>query len=178
MLLCGDPGTSKSQLLQYVYRLLPRSQYTSGKGSSAVGLTASVARDPDTKFVFFIFWQNIWNPVSLQTTCPPDRSPGSCRQRSVLYRWVWQDERWRPVRIARGKVVTCSGHLDSPFFWLWDYHQFCGIVGVFFTLDQWLNVLFKLEKSVFFSFFRVMAAVLHFIITSESQCWNISHKIL
>ncbi|CAJ0585305.1 unnamed protein product, partial [Mesorhabditis spiculigera] len=49
MLLCGDPGTAKSQLLQYVYRLLPRSQYTSGKGSSAVGLTASVARDPDTK---------------------------------------------------------------------------------------------------------------------------------
>uniref|UniRef100_F1KWD0 DNA replication licensing factor MCM4 n=2 Tax=Ascaris TaxID=6251 RepID=F1KWD0_ASCSU len=48
MLLCGDPGTSKSQLLQYVYRLVPRAQYTSGKGSSAVGLTASVTRDPDT----------------------------------------------------------------------------------------------------------------------------------
>ncbi|KAK6726790.1 hypothetical protein RB195_004852 [Necator americanus] len=49
ILLCGDPGTSKSQLLQYVYRLLPRSQYTSGKGSSAVGLTASVSRDADTR---------------------------------------------------------------------------------------------------------------------------------
>ncbi|CAB3408782.1 unnamed protein product [Caenorhabditis bovis] len=49
ILLCGDPGTSKSQLLQYVYRLMPRSQYTSGKGSSAVGLTASVSRDADTK---------------------------------------------------------------------------------------------------------------------------------
>ncbi|CAL2030869.1 unnamed protein product [Caenorhabditis brenneri] len=49
ILLCGDPGTSKSQMLQYVYRLLPRSQYTSGKGSSAVGLTASVSRDADTK---------------------------------------------------------------------------------------------------------------------------------
>lgn len=49
ILLCGDPGTSKSQLLQYVYRLVPRAQYTSGKGSSAVGLTASVARDPDTR---------------------------------------------------------------------------------------------------------------------------------
>lgn len=32
ILLCGDPGTSKSQLLQYVYNLVPRSQYTSGKG--------------------------------------------------------------------------------------------------------------------------------------------------
>jgi DNA replication licensing factor MCM4 len=49
ILLCGDPGTSKSQLLQYVYNLIPRSQYTSGKGSSAVGLTAYVTRDPDTR---------------------------------------------------------------------------------------------------------------------------------
>uniref|UniRef100_A0A158R5C2 DNA replication licensing factor MCM4 n=1 Tax=Syphacia muris TaxID=451379 RepID=A0A158R5C2_9BILA len=49
ILLCGDPGTSKSQLLQYVYRLVPRTQYTSGKGSSAVGLTASITRDPDTR---------------------------------------------------------------------------------------------------------------------------------
>ncbi|XP_050798033.1 DNA replication licensing factor MCM4-like [Gopherus flavomarginatus] len=38
ILLCGDPGTSKSQLLQYVYNLVPRGQYTSGKGSSAVDL--------------------------------------------------------------------------------------------------------------------------------------------
>merc|ERR1712240_46345 len=48
ILLCGDPGTSKSQLLQYVYNLIPRSQYTSGKGSSAVGLTAYVTKDPET----------------------------------------------------------------------------------------------------------------------------------
>lgn len=49
ILLCGDPGTSKSQLLQYVYHLIPRSQYTSGKGSSAVGLTAYVTKDPETR---------------------------------------------------------------------------------------------------------------------------------
>lgn len=49
ILLCGDPGTSKSQLLQYVYHLVPRGQYTSGKGSSAVGLTAYVTKDPETK---------------------------------------------------------------------------------------------------------------------------------
>ncbi|XP_076000568.1 DNA replication licensing factor MCM4 [Genypterus blacodes] len=49
ILLCGDPGTSKSQLLQYVYNLVPRGQYTSGKGSSAVGLTAYVMKDPETK---------------------------------------------------------------------------------------------------------------------------------
>ena len=48
ILLCGDPGTSKSQLLQYVHKLVPRGQYTSGKGSSAAGLTASVIKDPET----------------------------------------------------------------------------------------------------------------------------------
>lgn len=48
ILLCGDPGTSKSQLLQYVYRLVPRAQYTSGKGSSATGLTAFVSKDVET----------------------------------------------------------------------------------------------------------------------------------
>ncbi|XP_034412048.1 DNA replication licensing factor MCM4 [Cyclopterus lumpus] len=49
ILLCGDPGTSKSQLLQYVFNLVPRGQYTSGKGSSAVGLTAYVMKDPETR---------------------------------------------------------------------------------------------------------------------------------
>jgi DNA replication licensing factor MCM4 len=49
ILLCGDPGTSKSQLLQYVFGLVPRGQYTSGKGSSAVGLTAYITKDPETR---------------------------------------------------------------------------------------------------------------------------------
>ncbi|XP_055342701.1 DNA replication licensing factor mcm4-A-like [Paramacrobiotus metropolitanus] len=49
ILLCGDPGTSKSQMLQYAHKIAPRGQYTSGKGSSAVGLTAYVTRDPDTR---------------------------------------------------------------------------------------------------------------------------------
>jgi len=49
VLLCGDPGTSKSQLLGFVHKLAPRGIYTSGKGSSAVGLTAYVTKDPDTR---------------------------------------------------------------------------------------------------------------------------------
>ncbi|XP_072967808.1 DNA replication licensing factor MCM4 [Typha angustifolia] len=48
ILLVGDPGTSKSQLLQYMHKLSPRGIYTSGRGSSAVGLTAYVAKDPET----------------------------------------------------------------------------------------------------------------------------------
>lgn len=48
VLLLGDPGTAKSQLLKFVEKVAPIAVYTSGKGSSAAGLTASVIRDPST----------------------------------------------------------------------------------------------------------------------------------
>ncbi|KGB79587.2 minichromosome maintenance protein 5 (cell division control protein 46) [Cryptococcus deuterogattii R265] len=52
VLLLGDPGTAKSQLLKFVEKVSPISVYTSGKGSSAAGLTASVQRDPVTREFF------------------------------------------------------------------------------------------------------------------------------
>ena len=45
VLLVGDPGTAKSQLLQYVGRIAPRGLYTSGRGTTAAGLTAAVLRE-------------------------------------------------------------------------------------------------------------------------------------
>lgn len=49
VLLIGDPGTAKSQFLKYVTKISHRSVYTTGKGSSAVGLTASVRHESITK---------------------------------------------------------------------------------------------------------------------------------
>lgn len=48
MLLLGDPGTAKSQFLKYTESLYHRVVYTTGKGASAVGLTAGVHKDPIT----------------------------------------------------------------------------------------------------------------------------------
>ncbi|XP_077982229.1 DNA replication licensing factor mcm2-like [Glandiceps talaboti] len=49
VLICGDPGTAKSQFLKYVEKTAPRAVFTTGQGASAVGLTAYVQRNPVSK---------------------------------------------------------------------------------------------------------------------------------
>ena len=49
----GDPSTAKSQFLKFVEKVAPVGVYTSGKGSSAAGLTASVVQDARVFFLFF-----------------------------------------------------------------------------------------------------------------------------
>ncbi|XP_058061905.1 DNA replication licensing factor Mcm2 [Anopheles bellator] len=49
ILLCGDPGTAKSQFLKYTEKIAPRAVFTTGQGASAVGLTAYVRRNPTTR---------------------------------------------------------------------------------------------------------------------------------
>ncbi|XP_059475525.1 DNA replication licensing factor Mcm2 [Neocloeon triangulifer] len=49
VLMCGDPGTAKSQLLKSLEHACPRAVFTTGQGASAVGLTAYVRRSPMTR---------------------------------------------------------------------------------------------------------------------------------
>lgn len=49
VLICGDPGTAKSQFLKYSEKIAPRAVFATGQGASAVGLTAYVRRSPVTK---------------------------------------------------------------------------------------------------------------------------------
>merc|ERR1712226_904381 len=48
VLMCGDPGTAKSQFLKYLEKIAPRCVFSTGQGASAVGLTAYVQRHPAT----------------------------------------------------------------------------------------------------------------------------------
>ena len=48
VLMCGDPGTAKSQFLKYIQKTAPRCVFSTGQGASAVGLTAYVQRHPAT----------------------------------------------------------------------------------------------------------------------------------
>ncbi|XP_074033184.1 DNA replication licensing factor Mcm2 [Leptinotarsa decemlineata] len=49
VLICGDPGTAKSQFLKFVEKIAPRAVFTTGQGASAVGLTAYVRRNPASR---------------------------------------------------------------------------------------------------------------------------------
>lgn len=49
VLICGDPGTAKSQFLKFVEKIAPRAVFTTGQGASAVGLTAYVRRNPTNR---------------------------------------------------------------------------------------------------------------------------------
>ena len=57
--IVGDPSCAKSQFLKFVHGFLPRTVYTSGKSSSAAGLTASVIRDAETGMMMLLMMMMI-----------------------------------------------------------------------------------------------------------------------
>jgi len=119
MLLIGDPGTGKSQMISYVENIAPRSVYTSGKGSSAAGLCVTGDTKIHTAEGFVpireLASERHPNPVDAETAANADhelytfdRGTGSVELAESSHVWRMPEKPCRRIETAHGKDLEAS----------------------------------------------------------------------
>jgi len=119
MLLIGDPGTGKSQMLSYIQNIAPRSVYTSGKGSSAAGLCVTgdtvVQTDDGFREIRDIVGPELPDPVVEETAVEKqigvqtfDRESGEMVEQSSSHVWRMPEKQCRRVETRHGKELEAS----------------------------------------------------------------------
>lgn len=119
MLLIGDPGTGKSQMISYVENIAPRSVYTSGKGSSAAGLCVVGDTKIHTSDGFVpireIATDRHPDPVEIETAAEStrdlytfDRANGSIELAESSHVWRMPEKSCRRIETAHGKDLEAS----------------------------------------------------------------------
>ncbi|WP_119813552.1 LAGLIDADG family homing endonuclease [Halalkaliarchaeum desulfuricum] len=119
MLLIGDPGTGKSQLLSYIQNIAPRSVYTSGKGSSSAGLCVTGDTKIHTAEGFMpireLAEEHHPDPVDEDTAAESDhevysfdRESGEMELRESSHVWRMPEKPCRRIETAHGKELEAS----------------------------------------------------------------------
>ena len=119
MLLIGDPGTGKSQMISYVENIAPRSVYTSGKGSSAAGLCVTGDTKIHTSDGFLpireIATKYHPEPVESETSADAehdlytfDRASGRIELTESSHAWRMPEKPCRRIETAHGKNLEAS----------------------------------------------------------------------
>lgn len=123
MLLIGDPGTGKSQMISYVENIAPRSVYTSGKGSSAAGLCVTGDTKIHTSDGFVpirdLASEHHPRPVATETSVEADhdlytfdRETGTVELAESSHVWRMPEKPCRRIETAHGKGLEAS--INTP----------------------------------------------------------------
>jgi DNA replicative helicase MCM subunit Mcm2 (Cdc46/Mcm family) len=123
ILLIGDPGTGKSQLLQYIRNLAPRSVYTSGKGSSSAGLCVTgdtlLHTGDGFREIREIVEDDLPDTVGTETSVQRahqvytfDREAGTLDTRESAHVWRMPEKPCRRIETRHGKELEAS--VDTP----------------------------------------------------------------
>ena len=114
MLLVGDPGTAKSEMLKYIARIAPRALYTSGRGTTAAGLTAAVVKE---KSGIMMLEAGAVVLADQGIACIDEFDKMKAEDRGVLHE-VMEQQSYHPsmeILLASGRKVRIGDYVDQIF---------------------------------------------------------------